>query len=33
MDVAGIDWAQVQDLVRESQGMSAPKKLLALVEG
>ena len=33
MDVAGIDWAQVQDLVRESQGMSVPKKLLALVEG
>lgn len=32
MDVAGIDWPQVEDLIRESYRMSAPKQLAALVE-
>jgi hypothetical protein len=26
---AGVDWAQVEDLIRESWRMTAPKKLLA----
>ena len=28
---AGVDWAQVEDLLRESWRMTAPKKLLASV--
>ena len=32
MDVANIDWPQVTDLIRDSYRMSAPKKLLALLD-
>lgn len=33
MDVATVDWAQVEDLIRDSYRMSAPKKLVALLDG
>jgi hypothetical protein len=28
---AGVDWAQVEDLIRESWRMTAPKRLVASI--